>query len=313
MSKKSLDKRPINVISPLLVALVHIRMSSLNVTENPVNQRRIVTVSQMDAVGRMEGDTAQPVGLDTKDKVTPPTSPARASAVALGTRVDVGRPVEVPMEIGEEEEADEDYDMDADLERLLGDVVEGTTTKKQTSSSSSSCCGVGGHQVGNTRVIFPRIFARTGWGMVGPHWFGPVCVLCLILWASHFFIHLSLKIGPVTTATCILFTLVTVYNLGSASFRDPGIVKDQPETVDLSNWRWCDFCRWVTKCCRFDLPLLCISPSLCLTRLCIVSINLRMECTVRIAMFVWKAMITIVFGWERALERAIIVSFCDSI
>jgi hypothetical protein len=141
---------------------------------------------------------------------------------------------------------DDDDDMDADLERLLGGVEE--TTKKQT-PSSSSCCG-GGHRVGNTRVIFPRIFAQTGWGMVGPQWFGPACVLCLILWASHFFITLSLKIGPVTTGACILFTLVTIYNLGSASFRDPGIVKDQPETVDLSNWRWCDFCRCVTKCCR---------------------------------------------------------------
>ena len=36
------------------------------------------------------------------------------------------------------------------------------------------------------------------------------------------------------------------------------------------------------------------------TRRCKVSINLRMEFTVRIAMFVLMAMITIAFGWERA-------------
>lgn len=249
----TIDREVTRSINVLLVALLCIRMSSLNVTEGPVNQRRIVTASQMDTVGRMEDDTAQPISLDTKEKVTPPSSPvAGPSTVALGTRVDVGRPVEVPMEI-EDDDDDDDYDVDADLERLLGDVdhLEGTTTtttKKQTPSSSCYCCGGGGgHQVGNTRVIFPVIFAKTGWGMVGPHWFGPACVLCLILWASHFFITLSLKIGPVTTGTCILLTVATTYYLGSASFRDPGIVKDQPATVDLSNWRWCDFCRYVTK------------------------------------------------------------------
>jgi hypothetical protein len=221
------------------------RMSSSKVTESPVNQRRGLAASQMDAFGRMEDDTAQPVAVDdSKGKVTPPSSPARA--VALASRVDVGRPIEVPIEIEQDDDDNnDDDDLDADLERLLSDVEGATTSRKQT-PSSSSCCGCGGHEVaGNTRVIFPRIFARTKWGMVGPHWFGPVCVLFLVVWASHYFIGLSLKIGPLTTGTCIVFTLVTIYNLCSASFRDPGIVRDQPETVDLSNWRWCDFCRCV--------------------------------------------------------------------
>lgn len=215
-------------------------MSSSKVTETPVNERRGLTASQMDVIGLTEDDTAQPVALDTiKDKVTPPSTPARA--VALASRVDVGRPIEVPMEI---EEDDDDGDVDADLERLLSDVEGATTSAKQT-QSPSSCCGA--HEVvGNTRVICPRIFARTGWGMVGPHWFGPACVLLLLAWASHYFIRQSVKIGPITTGMCILFTLVTIYYLLSASFRDPGIVRNHPETVDLSNWRWCDFCRFVS-------------------------------------------------------------------
>jgi hypothetical protein len=200
----------------------------------------------MDAIGRIEDETAQPVTLDKiKDKVTPPSTPARAVALASPVDVDVGRPIEAPMEIGEDDDDGDDDDLDADLERLLSDV-EGTTTSRNqiTSQSSSSCCCGGRYEVtGNTRVIFPRIFARTGWGMVGPHWFGPVCVLLLLAWASHYFIRQSVKIGPMTTGACILFTLVTMYNLFSASFRDPGVVRNHPETVDLSSWRWCDFCR----------------------------------------------------------------------
>lgn len=199
----------------------------------------------------MDDETGQPIDPE-KSKITPPASPARPpmlSDVEIATRVDVGRPVEaVPMEIdqeGDDEEGDED-DVDADLERLLASPdVENLRAKRQTrSSSSSSCCRCGHEGPGNTTIVFPRIFARTGWGMVGPHWFGPFFVVLIVAWASHYFIRLAWSIGPVTTIVCMMASLWTIYTLCAVSFHDPGIVTAQtpPDDVDMSRWRWCDFC-----------------------------------------------------------------------
>ena len=121
--------------------------------------------------------------------------------------------------------------------------VESARTKRQSGPAWSSCCGCTGP--GDTTIVCPRIFAKTGWGMLGPHVFGPIFVMLLILWASHYFIKLSLKIGPVTTSLCVLATIWTLFTLCDVSFRDPGIVTDQtpPDSVDMSRWRWCDFCK----------------------------------------------------------------------
>lgn len=220
-------------------------------TPSPINHRRTLNASQMDAIGRMDDDTGQSVDPD-KSKLTPPASPARPAleTVEIATQVDVGRPVEaaLPMEIEQEEEEDDD-DVDADLERLLASSdVETARTKRPFLSSSSSpsafCCS----GPGNTFIIFPRIYRRTGWGICGPHWFGPFFVVLIILWASHYFIKLSLNIGPITTTICVLATIATTFNLCAVSFHDPGIVTTQtpPDDVDMSRWRWCDFCKYVT-------------------------------------------------------------------
>lgn len=218
------------------------------VESSPVNHRRSVNASQvMDAIGQIDDETGQPVDPE-KSKVTPPASPARmplatSSHVEIGTRVDVGTPIEgliPPMEI----EHEEDNDVDDDLERLLTSSDIGSArTKRQSGPAWSSCCGCTGP--GDTTIVCPRIFAKTGWGMLGPHVFGPIFVMLLILWASHYFIKLSLKIGPVTTSLCVLATIWTLFTLCDVSFRDPGIVTDQtpPDSVDMSRWRWCDFCK----------------------------------------------------------------------
>jgi len=208
-----------------------------------------MNASQMDAIGRIDDETGQPVDQE-KSKITPPTSPIRAvvsETVEIATQVEVGRPVEaVPLEI--EDEQEEEDDVDADLERLLASSdVETARAKRHTPVARSSCCSCGHEGPGKTRIVFPRIFARTGWGMLGPHWFGPFFVMLIIIWASHYFIKLALNIGPVTTAACILATIWTTFNLCAVSFHDPGIVTAQtpPDDVDMSRWRWCDFCKYV--------------------------------------------------------------------
>jgi hypothetical protein len=221
------------------------------VEASPVNHRRSMNAANMDAVGRIDDETGQPVDPE-KIKVTPPASPARmplvtsahTSTVEIGTRVDVGTPIEAlpPMEI----EGEEEDDVDGDLERLLAfSDNERGRTKRQSGPARSSCCGCSGP--GDTTILFPIIFAQTGWGMHGPHVFGPIFVMLLIVWASHYFIKLSLKIGPVTTILCVFASIWTTYTLCDVSFRDPGIVTDQtpPDTVDMSRWRWCDVCKYV--------------------------------------------------------------------
>lgn len=227
------------------------RNHNKNATEHsPHNHRRTLNPSQMmDSIGRIDDETGQPVDPD-KSKITPPASPARpivTETVEIATQVEVGRPVEpaVPMEIEDKDEADDD-DVDADLERLLASSdIETARTKRRSSRSSRCRCGQQGP--GNTRILFPRVFAATGWGMLGPHWFGPFFVFLIIVWAAHYFIKLALRIGPLTTATCVLATIWTMFNLCAVSFHDPGIVTDQtpPANVDMSRWRWCDFCKYV--------------------------------------------------------------------
>jgi hypothetical protein len=230
-------------------------MSSRNhntatVESSPVNHRRSLNASQvMDAIGRIDDETGQPVDPE-KSKVTPPASPARLASThtpsntfEIGTRVDVGKPIEgliPPMEIDDEE----DNDVDDDLERLLASCDIATArTKRQNGPAWSSCCSCTGP--GDTTILFPRIFARSGWGMLGPHPFGPIFVMLLILWASRYFIKLSFQIGPITTAICVFATVWTMFTLCDVSFRDPGIVTDQtpPASVDMSRWRWCDVCK----------------------------------------------------------------------
>jgi len=135
------------------------------------------------------------------------------------------------------------------------------------------CCGAAAstskpERVGNMTIFMPGIFRETGWGIIGPHWFGPVCVLGLIAFAGSFFIHQSYQeIGIGSAAICILFTFATTYNLVDTAFRDPGVVALQPhadtqpsssspsstdkkhkkknrEESDYNvNYRWCDVCQ----------------------------------------------------------------------
>jgi len=131
---------------------------------------------------------------------------------------------------------------DDDFEALLGDGL-GISMKSKNLEGikKKSCCN--GKRVGNVIILCPGFHGRTGYGIVGPHWFGPFCVLFVIGWASDFFIRRAMKIGLVSTIICILFSISCVYHLLSTCFRDPGVVIGKPGlNEDISEYRWCDLC-----------------------------------------------------------------------
>ena len=104
------------------------------------------------------------------------------------------------------------------------------------------CIGPVEH-LGSCTIFLPSVFARTGWGIMGPHWFGPPCVLGILLAACSFFIrHAFNMVGPITGSICILWTAMIVYLLGNSAYRDPGIVRQGQESP-TKHHRWCELCK----------------------------------------------------------------------
>ncbi|CAB9520411.1 Palmitoyltransferase ZDHHC5 [Seminavis robusta] len=144
-----------------------------------------------------------------------------------------------------ENEAEESFD-DDEMDDLLGN-----SSSEKPSMPQRRCCS-GPEKVGNMRILLPTIFYRTGWGIAGPHWFGPFCVLFLVGLASHYFVAISVKsIGPITATICVMFAASCAYNLANCAYRDPGVVKLQPATSGPQDtdddqrlqFRWCDRCQ----------------------------------------------------------------------
>lgn len=102
--------------------------------------------------------------------------------------------------------------------------------------------------LGNLRVPSPRIYTWTnGWGVVGPHWFGPPCVFCLIVFATYFFAYqCSWQKGrPYSAAICMIFACTTFYQLMNAAYRNPGIVVKGALTLPdplPRTWKFCETC-----------------------------------------------------------------------
>ena len=108
-------------------------------------------------------------------------------------------------------------DEEGDMEHLLASDNETSNDKDQCSPRRQLICGCceKPETVGNMTVFLPSRCAKTGWGIAGPHWFGPLCVLLLVSFASHYFIQISARrVGFITEAICVLFTLACAYNLG---------------------------------------------------------------------------------------------------
>lgn len=160
-----------------------------------------------------------------------------------------------PMELEQtrSEDIDEDEERnDDDLEALLGSseskIVSNTSTTASNKKKKGSCCKV--KRYGNVKVLCQGCHKRTGYGIIGPHWFGPFVVCFIVAWASTHFVHKAhTSVGPISTAVCAIFAVLTIYYLFATSFKDPGIVKAKPTTSiniedddELADHRWCDFC-----------------------------------------------------------------------
>lgn len=185
-------------------------------------------------------------------------------------------------ENGMEDYADDDDDSDseAEMNELLGssNSPKGNNSK-ETQVRGSACPFPKPKKVGNMYIILPERFERTSWGLAGPHWFGPVCVIMLLCVASSYFVSIEkvwkgvicveieekrknltifssdqIRIsishdGPITTTICVIFTIITACNLFNTAYRDPGVVKLQKTSTNPGDdeenrlqFRWCDFC-----------------------------------------------------------------------
>lgn len=165
--------------------------------------------------------------LDIASHASDGAKPADREPLSVGTE---------PMEI-EQTRSEEDDD---DLEALLGDSTNSTSETTVRKKKSGGCCT--SKRVGNVIILCQGCHSRTGFGTVGPHWFGPPCVLFIVAWASHHFVRKATLIGPVSTAICVFLMLGTINFLLATSFKDPGVVTGRPTEADLSEYRWCDFC-----------------------------------------------------------------------
>lgn len=102
--------------------------------------------------------------------------------------------------------------------------------------------------IGNMQIFFPEYFQTSGWGVLGPQWFGPTCVWLILAVVTHFCINKAMVLGPGSVVFCFIFFGASTYLLTDVSLRDPGIClhKQVPATVsssEASQWRWCDFCQ----------------------------------------------------------------------
>jgi hypothetical protein len=103
-------------------------------------------------------------------------------------------------------------------------------------------------RIGNMQIFFPEHFHTSGWGVLGPQWFGPAGVWAILVVSSHFCIHSARHLGTGSVIVCYLFFGGCTFLLTDVSLRDPGIClhKEVPVSVppsEMHQWKWCDFCQ----------------------------------------------------------------------
>jgi hypothetical protein len=172
---------------------------------------------------------------------------------------------------------DEDDDVFSDMENLLGKKKKGDpsnnngtngSSKAKNDSDDAAATTTNGPQqqqyvyclpclkiqpemtMGNVQVPSLYVYGYTGgWGVIGPHWFGPPCVIALLIGSTYYFAHIMSyrKHWYMTAFCCYYLSCQTFYFLLSAAYRDAGIVRDGrlnvPDPVPR-NFRWCETCQY---------------------------------------------------------------------
>ena len=183
-------------------------------------------------------------GSEIKKTANPMNDESKAGMVKSTTLT----PMEIAM-------ADDDIDDEEDdMESLLpgGASAEGGNSKASKKKPLPTKTYLNGwikpQSVGNMHILFPEYFQTSGFGVLGPHWFGPACVWLILVVATHFCLRRSHQLGIGSVLVSFFFFGVSTYLLTDVSFRDPGICLDTcipchvpPDQV--RGWRWCDFCK----------------------------------------------------------------------
>jgi hypothetical protein len=108
-------------------------------------------------------------------------------------------------------------------------------------------------RIGNCRVIFPQLYQRTGFGIVGPHWVGFLSTLTLVIGAGALVTRNAVNssatesVESVKPILCIIFTAITSILLCLTGCNNPGIVTEAncgyTGVSSGREWRWCQVCR----------------------------------------------------------------------
>jgi hypothetical protein len=114
-------------------------------------------------------------------------------------------------------------------------------------------------RVGNMYIFATPCYYTNGWGVAGPHWFGPPCVLGIIVTSTAYCIPVAYHhVGIGSAIICFCFSISCIYFLINTSYRDPGIVRSTTSRVNKTNaglslphppppppssrHRWCEYC-----------------------------------------------------------------------
>jgi hypothetical protein len=81
-------------------------------------------------------------------------------------------------------------------------------------------------KVGNVFILSPWCYRQFGFGVCGPHWFGPLCCFGLETIATIYYYRLAKNnVGMISSVICLLFYIFGIVSLCLVSCSDPGIVK----------------------------------------------------------------------------------------
>ncbi|KAK1742897.1 DHHC family palmitoyltransferase [Skeletonema marinoi] len=120
-------------------------------------------------------------------------------------------------------------------------------------------------KVGNVFILSPRCYNQFGFGVIGPHWFGPVCCAGLETIATIYYYPIAKNnVGMISAVICLLFYCLGLVSLCLVACSDPGIVKAsgaggldgvgverngyagvstaENNITARAGWRYCDLC-----------------------------------------------------------------------